>query len=224
MKTRPTPETDAQITTFDSISKYKKRFKNKTGTVSLDFARRLERERDEALAWVGEIFRLLDLPDGDMGALENCKLELEAARKTLSGIYRWIERRHQDGFLDSLTHEQNLDRVYDALYDRLDTAISERDEAIRQRDETNRSSKYACDYNYEQKLKAERERDEARQAPAWIPVSQALPDDDGTVIVHMDDGEIWSGYLDAQVWRFICGNRIEAKVLHWRPFPDPPRP
>lgn len=38
----------------------------------------------------------------------------------------------------------------------------ERDEAIRQRDETNRSSKYSCDYNYEQKLKAERERDEAR--------------------------------------------------------------
>lgn len=37
----------------------------------------------------------------------------------------------------------------------------ERNEAIRQRDETNTSSKYACDYNYEQKLKAERERDGA---------------------------------------------------------------
>lgn len=48
MNNKPTPETDAQITTFDSISKYKKRFKNKTGTVSLDFARRLERERDLA--------------------------------------------------------------------------------------------------------------------------------------------------------------------------------
>ena len=39
----------------------------------------------------------------------------------------------------------------------------ERDEAIRQRDETNTSSKYSCDYNYEQKLKALRERDEARE-------------------------------------------------------------
>ena len=39
----------------------------------------------------------------------------------------------------------------------------ERDEAIRQREETNTSSKYSCDYNYEQKLKAERERDEARE-------------------------------------------------------------
>jgi hypothetical protein len=39
----------------------------------------------------------------------------------------------------------------------------ERDEAIRKQDETNRSSKYACDYHYEEKLKAERERDEARE-------------------------------------------------------------
>ncbi|MBU6182662.1 MAG: hypothetical protein KGR46_07615 [Verrucomicrobia bacterium] len=49
----------------------------------------------------------------------------------------------------------------------------ERDEAIRQRDETNRSSKYACDYNYEQKLKAERERDEARATRDFIPSCHA---------------------------------------------------
>jgi hypothetical protein len=40
----------------------------------------------------------------------------------------------------------------------------ERDEAIRKQDETNRSSKYACDFHYEEKLKAERERDEARRS------------------------------------------------------------
>jgi uncharacterized protein YaiL (DUF2058 family) len=79
---QPTPETDAAVTTFTSISKLKRRFECSTGKVSAEFARRLERERDEA---------------------------------------------------------------------------------IRQRDETNRSSKYSCDYNYEQKLKAERERDEARE-------------------------------------------------------------
>ena len=39
----------------------------------------------------------------------------------------------------------------------------ERDEARRQRDETNRSSKYAVDYAYEEKLKAERELEEARE-------------------------------------------------------------
>ena len=41
-----TPETDAQLTTFESISKLKKRFVNKTGTVSAEFARKLERERN----------------------------------------------------------------------------------------------------------------------------------------------------------------------------------
>lgn len=35
-------------------------------------------------------------------------------------------------------------------------------QAIKERDETNRSSKYACDYYLDEKVKAERERDEAR--------------------------------------------------------------
>jgi hypothetical protein len=47
--TSDTPETDAQLTTFESISKLKKRFVNKTGTVGVDFTRNMERERDEAL-------------------------------------------------------------------------------------------------------------------------------------------------------------------------------
>ena len=41
-----TPETDAQLTTFTSISKLKKHFVNRTGTVSAEFARGLERERN----------------------------------------------------------------------------------------------------------------------------------------------------------------------------------
>lgn len=49
MSERPTPETDSQIKTFTSVSKLKKSFENRTGTVSAGFARRLERERDEAL-------------------------------------------------------------------------------------------------------------------------------------------------------------------------------
>lgn len=46
---RATPETDAAVTTFTSISKLKRRFECSTGKVSAEFARRLERERDEAL-------------------------------------------------------------------------------------------------------------------------------------------------------------------------------
>lgn len=45
---RATPETDGEVKTFTSISKLKKRFECSTGKVSADFARRLERERDEA--------------------------------------------------------------------------------------------------------------------------------------------------------------------------------
>ena len=45
--TSDTPETDAQLTTFTSISKLKKHFTNKRGTVSAEFARKLERERNE---------------------------------------------------------------------------------------------------------------------------------------------------------------------------------
>jgi len=43
-----TPETDAQVTTFSSISKLKKRFECSTGKVSAEFARKLERELREA--------------------------------------------------------------------------------------------------------------------------------------------------------------------------------
>jgi hypothetical protein len=46
--TSNTTETDAQLTTFESISKLKKRFVNKTGTVGVEFTRNMERERDEA--------------------------------------------------------------------------------------------------------------------------------------------------------------------------------
>jgi hypothetical protein len=42
-----TPETDAQLTTFPSISKLKKPFVNRTGTVSAEFARKLERENNK---------------------------------------------------------------------------------------------------------------------------------------------------------------------------------
>lgn len=42
-----TPETDAQLTIFTSISKLKKHFVNRTGTVSAEFARNLERQRNQ---------------------------------------------------------------------------------------------------------------------------------------------------------------------------------
>jgi hypothetical protein len=48
------------------------------------------------------------------------------------------------------------------------------------------------------------------------------PDADRTVLVHMEDGEVWTGFLDGDTWRFVSGDRIEARVLHWAHFPEPP--
>ena len=47
----------------------------------------------------------------------------QAAQAKLSRVYQWIERHSQDGFIDSLTHDQNLDRIADAL--------AEKEEAMR---------------------------------------------------------------------------------------------
>ena len=60
------------------------------------------------------------------------KLALEErneAQAKLTNIYRWIERNHPDGFIDSLSYSQNLERVTDSWYDRLERVERERDEA-----------------------------------------------------------------------------------------------
>jgi hypothetical protein len=55
-----------------------------------------------------------------INAYEETKRQLDEAQNQLSQIYRWIERNQVDGFIDSLTYLQNLDRVTDDWYDRLD--------------------------------------------------------------------------------------------------------
>jgi hypothetical protein len=59
---------------------------------------------------------------------EQLERERDEARSTLTDIYRWIEQNHPDGFIDSLTFSQNLERVGDRWYDRLDIVERERDE------------------------------------------------------------------------------------------------
>ena len=54
---------------------------------------------------------------------------VEEAQKELSSIHRWIERNHPDGFIDSMTFHQNLERVTDRWYERLERVERERDEA-----------------------------------------------------------------------------------------------
>jgi len=61
-------------------------------------------------------------------------------QKELSSIHRWIDKNHADGFIDSLTYLQNLERVTDCWYDRLDKIERERDEW------KNKAYSHATDY------------------------------------------------------------------------------
>jgi hypothetical protein len=56
--------------------------------------------------------------------------DTEDTEREFSIIHRWIERNHPDGFIDSLSYSQNLERVTDSWYDRLERVERERDEAI----------------------------------------------------------------------------------------------
>jgi chromosome segregation ATPase len=82
-------------------------------------AEQLERERDEAVQRRAETILQCELLEKERGE----------AQATLSSIHRWIERNQADGFIDSLTYLQNMERVTDNWYDRLDKIERERDEA-----------------------------------------------------------------------------------------------
>lgn len=54
----------------------------------------------------------------------------------------------------------------------------------------------------------------------WINVSDSLPDDEITVLVELDDGEVWTGYLDNGIWRYVSADLISAKVTGWQHLPE----
>lgn len=58
---------------------------------------------------------------------------------------------------------------------------------------------------------------------AWIPVAAKLPDDDQCVLIALDDGEVWTGFMEGDDWRYVTGDPMEAKVTHWMEFPEPPK-
>jgi len=157
-----TPETDAR-TYVPSLG---------ASTVPAEIARKLERERDKARTelemWLdGNIMHQIHRDE-----LEKAERERDEALKELSSIHQWIDRNHADGFIDSLTYFQNLERVTDNWYDRLDRLevdakrfVRERNEArelhgnaLREREATEKE----VDAMLERAQKAERERDEAQ--------------------------------------------------------------
>lgn len=58
---------------------------------------------------------------------------------------------------------------------------------------------------------------------AWISVDERLPDDDQTVLIAMDYGEVWTGYLEGGQWRYVSGEPISfAHITHWMELPAHP--
>lgn len=103
-----TPETDAAA--FDPFS-------GQGGeVVDCDFARNLERQRDEARAWIGEIFRLLDLPEGDMGALEKYRIKCNEAMSTIARL----ETELATARAEATKWEKLYDEVYFVLFSEQD--------------------------------------------------------------------------------------------------------
>ena len=38
----------------------------------------------------------------------------------------------------------------------------------------------------------------------------------------LDDGEVWTGYVEGDQWLYVTGDPMEAKVTHWQHLPCPP--
>jgi len=57
----------------------------------------------------------------------------------------------------------------------------------------------------------------------WIAPAKALPDDDALVLLVLNDDEVWPGYRDGDIWRYIDAMPIiTERVTHWMPLPAPP--
>ncbi|MBU0592471.1 MAG: DUF551 domain-containing protein [Gammaproteobacteria bacterium] len=56
----------------------------------------------------------------------------------------------------------------------------------------------------------------------WIPVTEKLPDDEECVLIVTEDGEVWTGFLDAEQWRYVSADPVGLAVTHWMRFPPPP--
>ena len=59
-------------------------------------------------------------------------------------------------------------------------------------------------------------------AITWTKCSDGLPDDEITVLLAFDDGEVWTGFRDGDDWRYLSADLIEGGVTHWAHLPAHP--
>jgi hypothetical protein len=60
----------------------------------------------------------------------------------------------------------------------------------------------------------------------WQDARIGLPDDEQTVLLLTDDGEIWIGFHDSgcqdSQWRYTSADPVRVGVSHWAPIPEAP--
>lgn len=60
-------------------------------------------------------------------------------------------------------------------------------------------------------------------ASNWTPVAEGLPDDDTLVLIAVNDDDVWTGYRDGDLWRYVDGMPITVeRVTHWMRMPAHP--
>lgn len=57
----------------------------------------------------------------------------------------------------------------------------------------------------------------------WIEAAEELPDDEMTVLMHLEGGEVWTGFHEDGQWHYIGAETVRSKVLHWAEYPEPPQ-
>lgn len=56
----------------------------------------------------------------------------------------------------------------------------------------------------------------------WLDARHELPDDEESVLVATEEGEVIPGFHEAGQWRHMTADLIPSPVSHWSYFPDPP--
>jgi len=57
----------------------------------------------------------------------------------------------------------------------------------------------------------------------WVAVTARLPDDSTLVLVALNDDDVWTGYRDGDIWRYVDAMPVTSeRVTHWAHMPPPP--
>ena len=84
-------------------------------------------------------------------------------------------------------------------------------------------NKYISRISYDSLLKraeaAEAKVAELEAAARWIPVTEKLPEKDGTYIGWCGKENFYAGFTFSQCWTIS----IDKRITHWMPLPKPPK-